>query len=426
MHYLSRTVPAFARSALGPCLREGPLSEVLPELCSPLCQLFGAKETLLILHRGTLEEGEEKLITAAFSSGPESEQTEIARLPELWRRAGLDSRISADFAGRHSLSCLSFSSFSWPYPKLSDETLGCFPREYSILLPLSSELLTQHEGECGFSGYFAFFYDKFPQLSENLQQLISNFPLVLSEVIASYSRQDLFLGRELLADFAHDVKRQLLLTEEYIYRLSQKLSGTTESELLQKINKNILRLLQHTSRELLANRAQQNNLSLRPIPTDLNELLKETVQNLAPLLEQNKTSLRLELDSDLPLLNLDPAIFPAVIENLIENAIKYSPQAACILLRSRRSEAKKVSVEVLDKGLGIAEEDRANIFRKYYRGLNSEPISGNGLGLYLVKKIVEAHRGQVYPLPTEEMSTCFKIDLPLESESKTLKKLRDC
>ncbi|MEO0564912.1 MAG: sensor histidine kinase, partial [Chloroflexota bacterium] len=99
---------------------------------------------------------------------------------------------------------------------------------------------------------------------------------------------------------------------------------------------------------------------------------------------------------------------------LMENAIRYTPEAGRIVLRSRH-QADHAILEVEDDGIGIAEEDLARIFDRFYRVDSAHSTPGFGLGLSIAKKVIEAHKGQISVQSDVGEGSLFRITLPLHS-----------
>jgi len=111
---------------------------------------------------------------------------------------------------------------------------------------------------------------------------------------------------------------------------------------------------------------------------------------------------------------VDEAAMTSVIHNLVENAIKYSQEQADITV-SLAAKGDKAVLAVTDAGIGIAAADRQRIFEQFYRVGSEETRSskGTGLGLYIVKEIVNAHKGKIKVKDGKNTGTCFEITLPI-------------
>ena len=124
-----------------------------------------------------------------------------------------------------------------------------------------------------------------------------------------------------------------------------------------------------------------------------------------------------------PLVELDIDKIRMVLDNLIENAIKYTPVGGEIMvtLNTDRVNAARAVIEIIvkDSGIGIDEKAQHDIFTKFYRATNAkrtEP-NGSGLGLYIAKTIIEAHHGSIWFESTEGKGTEFHVELPVHQST---------
>lgn len=413
MFYLPRTLPADVRALLEKQLEDLPLDQAMNRVAGVVLRLFNARESLFLLHR-PVEGGEHENVARLFlSTLPQHDKSFGEQLMRRWCENGVDRGVTRDLEQR--LSCISFSAFSWPYgtvPIHGDFTL---PQDYTLLLPVSSQFSVRQDQEPEFLGYFALFFDCFPQLTDNVIQLITQLPATLSDLILAYLRFEERNESEELSEFAHDMKRTLLLIEEQLHSLRSCLPENS-ADTLSKLDRSVKRMIHHSSAVLLADRVQFDNLKITSLPMSINEVVTEAVANFGPHLVHSNVELRIELAEHLPLSPIDPSVFPTVIENLLENSIKHSGPGTCLYLRTRQVQPDSVRLEVMDNGKGIPEAEWDDIFLKRYRGTTARGSEGNGLGLYLVRKIVEAHKGNVFPSKSENMNTCFIVDLPTVKE----------
>ncbi len=126
--------------------------------------------------------------------------------------------------------------------------------------------------------------------------------------------------------------------------------------------------------------------------TDLPGLIGEAIEEMKQLLRPGQ---RIEHHHEgAHTVPLDPALFKHVLINLLSNASKYSPEGACIRIRSRIDEAE-ASVAVIDEGMGIPPADQKHLFSRFFRAANATNVQGTGLGLYIVKRYVELMRGTI-------------------------------
>jgi len=124
--------------------------------------------------------------------------------------------------------------------------------------------------------------------------------------------------------------------------------------------------------------------------------------------------LRIELDADLPLFEIDAVLFERVLCNLLENAVKYTPKGSEIRIEgSVRGE--DLRIVVADNGPGLTPGSQEAIFEKFTRGERETSTPGVGLGLAISRAIVEAHHGKIRAERGADGGACFIISLPLGS-----------
>jgi len=123
-------------------------------------------------------------------------------------------------------------------------------------------------------------------------------------------------------------------------------------------------------------------------------------------------------DEMIPNIMADKTGLTSITINLLENAVKYSPTPAVIEVRASRNDSK-LEMEFADQGFGIAGKEKKKIFRKFYRTGSEDTRStkGTGLGLYIVKEIVQAHQGTITIADNQPQGSIFKITLPMKTKT---------
>jgi signal transduction histidine kinase len=148
-------------------------------------------------------------------------------------------------------------------------------------------------------------------------------------------------------------------------------------------------------------------------PMSASQILSDAVQECRPLIDDQKVDLETEIDSDLPLIDADGEALSRAIQNLIVNSIKYRNGSGWIRV-SARNGGGTVKISVEDKGIGIAKYDLPKIFEPFYRSkevVNAQ-IHGNGLGLSLVKQIMDAHKGRITAESELGKGSVFAMEIP--------------
>ncbi|RCK76911.1 MAG: Sensory transduction histidine kinase [Anaerolineae bacterium] len=145
---------------------------------------------------------------------------------------------------------------------------------------------------------------------------------------------------------------------------------------------------------------------------DLRPLIRQSLENLNSFLTEKGQKLEMEISPSTPLIWGNPVRIQQMITNLVNNAIKYTPKGGKLGVRSRQEDGQAV-LQVWDQGVGIPPAEQPYIFDKFYRASNlPEDAGGTGLGLTIVKSIVEDHQGRIWVESTPGQGTTFTIVLP--------------
>jgi len=165
-------------------------------------------------------------------------------------------------------------------------------------------------------------------------------------------------------------------------------------------------------------RGETDMLPLNLESVDAVSLLREIGYEMMPVVLRDGHSLTVELPSSNPVVSADRDRLRQVVQNLLNNASKFTPPGGKITLMAREDGVNLV-VEVHDTGLGIGKEDQERLFDPYYRRVEDrERLSGLGLGLALSKKLVELHGGQIWVKSKKGKGSTFGFSLSLESASR--------
>ena len=156
--------------------------------------------------------------------------------------------------------------------------------------------------------------------------------------------------------------------------------------------------------------------------TDIKSLLEDLVSSVQERVRHEGFTVQLEVKDSLPLVMADRDAMTQAIHNLIDNAIKYSGKVKKVVVKSHKEDQNLV-IAVKDFGIGIKKMERDKIFDRFYRGGDklTGTVKGSGLGLTLVKLIIDAHRGSVHVESEPGQGSTFSVKLPLESTNKGIK-----
>lgn len=145
---------------------------------------------------------------------------------------------------------------------------------------------------------------------------------------------------------------------------------------------------------LSLSRIEAKNFRLNKADIDISTLTEKMITELTPYSQKKKIGIKTHIDKNIPLLKADSDALTEIIRNLIHNAIKYSFEG--VVTVSLLSDKKNIILSIKDTGIGISEDDLNNIFEEFYRTSNAKAFEeGTGLGLSLVKKLIEQHNGNI-------------------------------
>jgi signal transduction histidine kinase len=224
------------------------------------------------------------------------------------------------------------------------------------------------------------------------------------------------LKTNFLSMMSHDLKTPIARIQgmaEVVANDANPLSNR-QQEALFTLRQSSQELLEFVSSILNLGRIESKELKLNLQSRDPNGLLEEVIGKLEYLAKSKKIEIIQELE---PLFSvkMDVDLIRQVLSNLIENAIKYSPEGTRILVTSEEVE-NYVRIQVADQGQGIPEDELGHVFMKFYRSKNakSSSIKGSGLGLYLARYFVELHRGRLSVDSRLNEGSTFTVELPVE------------
>jgi len=224
------------------------------------------------------------------------------------------------------------------------------------------------------------------------------------------------LQSEFVAAVTHEFKSPITSIRLLMERIAGGRLRTPESasEYYAAVGRETDRLERLVNRLLESQKIQAGQKRYRFEPASLVELAEAAVERLRPQAQVKSIALKLEASGEVPELLLDQAAMADALENLLDNAIKYSPAGTEISVVMEARE-RQVCVEVRDQGAGIDAEDLPHVFERFYRGRQN--ARGTGLGLALVKAAVEAHGGTVTVTSVPGRGSTFFLRLPVRGEA---------
>jgi two-component system sensor histidine kinase KdpD len=226
-------------------------------------------------------------------------------------------------------------------------------------------------------------------------------------------RKEEQLRASVLDALAHEIKTPLSTIKIAVTTLRSPCStnGLDRAELLQIIDQEVERLNLWVDEALDAALSDQQNLRPKTGPQDVARLIAETLQECAPILGNR----RVEVHGmqALPAAELDAGLVKHVLRQLLDNAVKYSPQETPVIVSSA-VDGGSIVISVVDSGIGIPEHERSQVFNHRYRGAKARAVAaGNGLGLPSAKCIMEALGGAIWVTSGPSGGAAFHVSLPL-------------
>ncbi|MEQ1730153.1 MAG: ATP-binding protein [Vicinamibacterales bacterium] len=221
------------------------------------------------------------------------------------------------------------------------------------------------------------------------------------------------IRRDFVANVSHELRTPLTAIRGYVEALSEGDTSPDETDRFLGIIMRHARRMERLVQDLLRlARLDAGQETLDIVDCDLRSLVQSVFADLAPALEAREQDAHIEVGADAGTIHADPAKLHDVLRNLVANASAYSPEAGTISVVTRR-EGDELSIDVLDSGPGIPDEDRRRVFERFYRVDRSRARDpgGTGLGLSIVKHLVELHGGRVAVTNRASGGACFTVTL---------------
>jgi PAS domain S-box-containing protein len=221
-----------------------------------------------------------------------------------------------------------------------------------------------------------------------------------------------------LANISHEFRTPLTALNasvELLLEDIEDLSLAEIAELLNSIHLSVAGLQTLIDNLLESTSMEAGRFRIRCRPTDLGDVITNALQVMKPLLERRRQHLSLTIPTLIPLVNADPTRLTQVLVNLLSNASKYSPMESIIELCLKKMNSRSLYVSVSDQGPGIPLTERSKLYNRFTRLEEAESAQyGIGLGLSVVKTIVEAHHGEVGMEERPGGGSIFWFTIPLQ------------
>jgi two-component system, OmpR family, phosphate regulon sensor histidine kinase PhoR len=226
--------------------------------------------------------------------------------------------------------------------------------------------------------------------------------------------------KDFVANVSHELRTPLSVIKGYIETLvdsHETMPIEDRDRFLKTIQRHTERLNSLLEDLLVLSRLESAKPGLNRESLDLTQLLQDTVEDIRTRPTSRQHHLSLEIEPTLPSVLADPLKLSQVIDNLVANALKYTPRDSHIEIIARIHKLDTIEIAVRDNGPGIPPEDIPHIFERFYRvdkGRSREK-GGTGLGLSIVKHIVQLHGGRVWVESKLGQGTSFYFTLPVQT-----------
>jgi signal transduction histidine kinase len=231
------------------------------------------------------------------------------------------------------------------------------------------------------------------------------------------------LGRlqmEFAAGISHELRTPLAVIRSAAHNLRSGVVRDKESveQYATIVQDEARRLSDMVEEVLLYSETQSGRKKFKMTTVDVTDVVDRAIANLSPAIDLGKCDLTTQLDADLPAVQADPAALTQCLQNLLSNAFKYGRNGgdnAHIRIEAKhQAGANDVQLSVVDEGPGVDPVDVRNLFEPFYRGVRvGSNVPGNGLGLHLVQRIMQAQQGRITFSPAEPSGACFTLHIPV-------------
>lgn len=274
---------------------------------------------------------------------------------------------------------------------------------------------------------FGTVFKKEISLRENLILEVSSFPIFSGKekiggfvILRNVTREKMI--EKIKTDFiflsAHQLRTPLSTIK---WALRMFLDGdlgpltSEQKEVLEKIYRSNERMISLINDLLNLTKIEEGRYILKPILADLQSIVESSLSSYKEEIEKKKIKIEFEKQENLPSVLVDTERIKLAIDNLLENAVKYTLTGGKIIISLKKKE-KEVEFSIKDTGIGIPQAEQPRVFTKFFRGSNALKIEteGSGLGLFITKNIIEAHGGKIWFESKENEGSTFYFTLPVK------------
>lgn len=232
------------------------------------------------------------------------------------------------------------------------------------------------------------------------------------------------MKNEFVSIASHQLRTPLSTMKWYLEMLLAGDAGKLtppQMDFVQNLNTSNERMIDLVNALLNISRIESGRIIIEPQRTKVADMIEGVVNDVSEKAKEKNIKIEISVVKGIPLVNLDIRLIRNALMNLITNSIKYSPKKTKIIVSANKVIGKdEVIFKVKDQGYGILESDKDKVFSKFYRGKNivKYDTNGNGIGLYLVKAVINSSGGQVWFDSKVNKGTTFYFTLPIKGVPK--------
>lgn len=257
---------------------------------------------------------------------------------------------------------------------------------------------------------FAFFMLRYIHYQEQVNE---------QEKLLETERNLAQMREDFMATLTHDLKTPMLGEQKTLQHLLEGTLGEMNSEqkeVLAALGRNKQRQLELVNNLLSIYSHDNLGVKLQMTLVDLDELIADILTEVQALANERKIELSYTCRRTPPKVKGEALQIKRVIANLLHNALNYTPSGGFIRV-NLSEQPYQLLIEIADNGPGLAEEDLENVFHRFYRAEGTRDIVGTGLGLYLSRQLIQAHRGRIWAENMLNGGCKFSFTLPAHGEA---------
>jgi hypothetical protein len=332
-----------------------------------------------------------------------------------WNDMGLHDTLSDILCKK--LTAVSYSYFSWPGDSFEVNGVAQIkvPGNYMIAMPWTSECVVRRRSEPEFRGYTVMGFSEWPEFDDDQVQSLVLLPGLISSLfqsIFSSASDDCMM-------YVHDVKHFLEMGSSTL-----KTIAVEGQQHAQRLDRAFTRLQIQTESMLMALKEERRVITPNPVALDLDATISETVEELSLLASAARLDIRCSGLDTIGAVALDPALLAVATRNVVENAIRYATPGSAIAIDGRVS-GEWIVLTFTSFGPAVSAEDSLRVFEKYYRARGTMGQTGTGVGLYIVRRIAEAHGGRASFSSSVDHGNTVELVLPLRRPAEHLSDNRE-